>query len=211
MYQYQEIILILSPVVIIEECILIPGKNIMQTNVAQLLKAPVGSIRVLPVSDTLEDEGKQYLIQGEVTLTRTNNSILAQGTLTASTEFTCSRCLRQFTCNLTLHIEEEYFPTIDIITGLKLPPPEEAGSFTIDEHHVLDLTEAIRQYIVMAVPMKPLCKEECAGLCSICGKDLNLGACGCRQEEIDTRWAELLKLKNTNKVKITTNRNKGRK
>ena len=182
----------------------------MQTNVAQLLKAPIGSIRTLTVNNTLEDNGSQYLVQGELTLVRTNRSILAQGTLTSQTPMTCSRCLKPYTCNLSLKIEEEYFPTIDIITGTKLPQPEDPGSFTIDEHHDLDLTEAIRQYIITAIPMKPLCKETCAGLCSTCGKDLNLGECGCKTEEIDPRWSELLKLKNSNKVKIT-NRNKGRK
>jgi len=72
--------------------------------------------------------------------------------------------------NLQLKIQEEFFPTIDIETGLKLPKPEDPGSFTIDEHHILDLTEAIRQYIVTAMPMKPLCKTECAGLCDTCGQ-----------------------------------------
>ena len=182
----------------------------MQTNVAQLLKAPVGSIRTFQVNNILEDNGSQYRVQGEVTLIRTNRSILVQGTLNSQTEIICSRCLKPFTYNISLEIEEEYFPTIDIITGVKLPEPEEPGAFTIDEHHELDLTEAIRQYIVTAMPMKPLCKEGCAGLCATCGKDLNTGECGCRQEEIDLRWSQLLKLKNSNKVKIT-NRNKGRK
>jgi uncharacterized protein len=105
---------------------------------------------------------------------------------------------------------EEYFPKIDVITGARLPEPEDPGSFTLDEHHELDLTEAIRQYIVTAMPMKPLCKEACAGLCATCGKDLNQGKCDCTMETVDPRWAELLKLKNSNKVKIS-NRNKGRK
>jgi uncharacterized protein len=60
------------------------------------------------------------------------------------------------------------------------------------------------------MPMKPLCKEDCAGLCTVCGKDLNQGKCVCTQEETDPRWAELLKLKNSNKVKIA-NPNKQRK
>jgi uncharacterized protein len=60
------------------------------------------------------------------------------------------------------------------------------------------------------MPMKPLCKEDCAGLCATCGKDLNKVKCKCTQEEIDPRWAELLKLKNSNKVKIV-NPNKQRK
>jgi uncharacterized protein len=50
--------------------------------------------------------------------------------------------------------------------------------------------------------MKPLCREDCAGLCASCGEDLNLGKCDCKQEEMDPRWAELLKLKKSNKVKI---------
>ena len=185
-------------------------KIIMQTNVAQLLKAPVGSIRTFPVDDTLEESGTEYRVNGELTLMRSTSSILVQGRLNTQTDITCSRCLKQFTLKLPLKFQEEFFPTIDVFTGVRLPPPEDPGSFTIDEHHVLDLTEAIRQYIVTAIPMKPLCKEDCAGLCSTCGKDLNLGKCGCKQEEIDPRWAELLKLKNSNKVKIA-NPNKQRK
>ncbi|MBN1643538.1 MAG: DUF177 domain-containing protein [Dehalococcoidales bacterium] len=167
----------------------------MQTNVAQLLKSPIGSIRTLEVSSTLSYDDKQIPVKGEITLTRTHRSILAQGTLTASVRMTCSRCLKPFGSKIRLNVQEEYFPTIDIVTGEKMSSPEEEGSFTIDEHHVLDLTEAIRQYIVMALPMKPLCRENCAGLCSICGKDLNEGDCGCRETETDPRWAELLKLK----------------
>jgi uncharacterized protein len=185
-------------------------KNIMQTNVAQLLKAPVGSIRTFSIDDNLEDNGIEYHVKGELTLIRSTNSILVQGRLYTQTEMNCSRCLKPFTLKIPLKIEEEFFPTIDIITGMKLPEPEDPGSFTIDEHHILDLTEAIRQYIVTAIPMKPLCREDCAGLCATCGKDLNLGKCDCHEEEIDPRWVELLKLKNSNKVKIA-NPNKQRK
>ena len=174
----------------------------MQTNVAQLLKAPVGSIRTFPIDDVLEESGTEYHVKGELTLIRSTNSILVQGRLETQAHIACSRCAKPFTQKIPLKIQEEFFPTIDIITGAKLPKPEDPGSFTIDEHHILDLTEAIRQYIITALPMKPLCKEDCAGLCGTCGKDLNQGKCGCTQEEIDPRWAELLKLKNSNKVKI---------
>jgi len=177
-------------------------KNIMQTNVAQLLKAPVGSLRAFPVDDVLVENGTEYHIKGELTLIRSTNSILVQGRLFTQTEMNCGRCLKPYTLKIPLKIQEEFFPTIDIITGMKLPPTDDPGSFTIDEHHILDLTEAIRQYIVTAMPMKPLCKEDCAGLCATCGKDLNLGDCGCHQQEMDPRWAELLKLKKSNKVKI---------
>ena len=74
----------------------------MQTNVAQLLKAPVGSIRTLPVDDDLEDNGTVYHVKGEVTLIRTNTSILVQGTLNTQTRIACSRCLKPFTLENSL-------------------------------------------------------------------------------------------------------------
>ena len=167
----------------------------MQTNVAQLLKSPIGSIRTIKADTSLSYDDNQFPVKGEITLTRTHRSILAQGTLTAEIKMICSRCLNPFNSKIRLNVQEEYFPTIDIVTGEKMSSPEEEGGFTIDEHHVLDLTEAIRQYIVMALPMKPLCKDDCAGLCATCGKDLNEGECGCREKGIDPRWAVLLKLK----------------
>jgi uncharacterized protein len=95
---------------------------------------------------------------------------------------------------MTLNFEEEYLPTIDAVSGAPLPLPEEASTFTIDEHHILDLTEAIRQYALLAVPMKPLCRKECAGLCPNCGKNLNQGPCDCPAQNIDPRWSKLTKL-----------------
>lgn len=174
-------------------------KSIMQTNVAQLLKSPIGSIRTLKVDSALSYDDNQFPVKGEITLMRTHRSILAQGTSTTEIKMICSRCLKPFNNKIHFNVQEEYFPTIDIITGDKMSLPEEDGSFTIDEQHVLDLTEAIRQYIVMALPMKPLCKTNCAGLCSTCGKDLNGGECDCREKRIDPRWAELLKLKKRSK------------
>jgi len=96
---------------------------------------------------------------------------------------------------MTVKVEEEYFPTVDVVSGAPLALPEEPGVFTISEQHILDLTEAIRQNAIVAIPMKPLCREDCAGICPKCGKDLNQGECGCPTEEVDPRWAKLLKLK----------------
>jgi uncharacterized protein len=108
-------------------------------------------------------------------------------------EATCSRCLSLFNCPLTLNIEEEYFPITDVASGTVMPLPEEVGSFLIDEQHILDLTEAIRQYELLALPMKPLCRKDCAGLCSTCGYDLNQGPCNCPPHQADLRRSELSK------------------
>ena len=168
----------------------------MQINVAQQLKAPIGSIRDYEVDQVIDvtGDGNGSLVRGKVSLMRTDRSILVKGVLNTEVELTCSRCLSPFNCPLTLNIEEEYFPTTDVVSGASLPLPEEPGCFTIDERHVLDLTEAIRQYALLAIPMKPLCREDCAGLCSYCGHNLNRGPCGCTPQGADPRWSELSKL-----------------
>ena len=125
---------------------------------------------------------------------RTHRGILAKANLHTEVKVTCSRCLGLFSCPLVLNFEDEYFPTTDVVSGVSLPLPEEPGCFTIDEHHTLDLTEAIRQYALLAIPMKPLCRQDCAGLCPHCGYNLNQGACDCLPQEADPRWSELSKL-----------------
>jgi uncharacterized protein len=169
----------------------------MQINVAQLLRASIGSVRDYEIKKVIDitGDGVDSLVQGKVRLMRTNRSILVRGTLETDVELTCSRCLGQFKCLLKMNLEEEYYPTADVDTGVAIAVPDEPGCFTIDQNHILDLTEAVRQYALLALPMKPLCKENCAGLCPFCGQNLNRGPCGCLVKSADPRWAELSKLK----------------
>ena len=137
----------------------------MWINVAQQLRAPIGTMRSYEVNEVIDvvgDGGSR--VQGEVSLMRTNRGILAKATLNTEVELTCSRCLNSFSFPLTLSFEEEYFPTTDMASGAPLTSSDNPGSFIIDEHHVLDLTEAIRQHGLLAFPMKPLCREDCTGL-----------------------------------------------
>ncbi len=151
----------------------------MQINVSQQLRASIGSRRGYKVEGAINLAGGDGVVNGEVELTRTDRGILVKGIVHTEVKVTCSRCLNLFSCPLTLGIEEEYFPVTDVISGTSLPLPEEPGCFTIDERHILDLTSALQQYVLLAVPMKPLCREDCAGLCPDCGQNLNNGLCGC--------------------------------
>jgi uncharacterized protein len=166
----------------------------MWINVSQQLKASIGSWRSYKVNENIDISGNTSKVQGKVELVRTDRGILVKGTLQTEVEIACSRCLSSFSCPLTLSIEEEYFPVTDVVSGAALPLPEETSCFTIDEYHVIDLTEAIRQYTLMAIPMKPLCREDCAGLCSNCGQNLNRISCCCQLKEKDSRWSEVNKL-----------------
>jgi uncharacterized protein len=137
----------------------------LEINVAQMLKGSIGTEKIVPVSGSVEITGfGESTVDGKLKLTRTNRSILVQGTLQAQVKAICARCLTAFDCPLELKIEEEYFPMTDVNSGIPVPEPEEPDSFLIDEHLILDLSEAVRQYALMAVPMKPLCQPDCPGI-----------------------------------------------
>jgi uncharacterized protein len=173
----------------------------MEINVSQQLKASIGSVREYEIDNQTDilGIGVSSLVKGKVKLTRTNRGILAQGDLNTKIPVECSRCLKTFDCPLTFKIEEEYFPVIDVNSGTPLEIPDDPSIFMIDEHHILDLSEAIRQNALLAVPMKPLCREDCAGLCTRCGKDLNKGKCDCSPQAIDPRWSKLAELASAGK------------
>jgi uncharacterized protein len=168
----------------------------MQINVSQLLQEPIGSTREYEINEAAEiiSDGKEYNVQGKCHLLRTQRSILVKCALKTEVELTCSRCLGRFRHPLKIKYEEEYIPTVDIHSGAPLPSLEEVSAFTIDEFHTIDLTEAVHQYSLLAMPMKALCDEDCAGLCQKCGQNLNQGKCDCPAEDIDPRWSELTKL-----------------
>jgi uncharacterized protein len=168
----------------------------MQINVSQLLQEPIGASRDYEISGEVDvaGDGNCREASGKVRLLRTHRGILVRAELNTEIELVCSRCLRPFRYPVTLKIEEEYIPVVDVVSGAPLPASEEPGSFVIDEHNVIDLTEAIRQYALLAVPMKPLCKEDCAGLCPVCGNNMNQESCRCPESVTDPHWSELSKL-----------------
>jgi uncharacterized protein len=165
--------------------------DMVQINVSQQLKSIIGTLRDYEVDTTVDIEGKEQQISGNVRLMRVDRGILAKVHFKTMVNMQCSRCLCDFTYPLDINIEEVYFPTLDINTGTTLPSPEEPGSFTIDDHNILDLTEAIRQYVLIAVPIKLLCRQECAGICPSCGVNLNEKTCDCLPGIIDPRWSVL--------------------
>ena len=169
----------------------------MQINVAQLLKEPVGAKRSYKI-DELAGENEENQVTGEINLIRTNRGVLVMGTLATVITGPCSRCLGTAKIPVTFSMEDEYFPVIDINSGLHITAsPDE---FRISENHVLDLTEAIRQYIIMATPTKILCKPDCQGLCPVCGQELAKGDCGHSNTSYDHRWDKLVQKKKESKV-----------
>jgi len=172
----------------------------MRYNLAQLLMEPVGSTRDYDIECSSIDptggpENGTEWAQGWVRVIRTHQGVLVRAKLETEVNLTCSRCVSKFEHQLVLTVEEESFPTVDPATGRKTELPEEAEcELLLDDQHVLDMDELIRQYALTEAPIKPLCHKECPGLCPECGTNLNEGKCKCKAVPMDPRWETLAKL-----------------
>lgn len=119
---------------------------------------------------------------GTLRLMRTPAGILVSGTLSHQMDESCSRCLEPFVRTQVIELNDEFLPVVDVNTGLPLPETGDLDAFRLTPEHLLNLSDAIRQYAILEDPIAPLCKSDCKGLCSRCGANLNLGPCGCRPE-----------------------------
>ena len=166
-------------------------------NVAQLLKERAGATRTIEVNGPeLELEGAApAFVRGRIALTRTDIGIWASGDVAVSTDATCSRCLVPFTSWASVRIDDVFLPRVDLVTGAKIDPASDpdADTDSIDVHHVLDLMNTLREYRLAAMPLAPLCREDCEGICPQCGTDRNEATCSC-EPELDPRWAKLREL-----------------
>jgi uncharacterized protein len=170
-------------------------------NLAQLLKERVGATRRLPVETPLlalysedGDRVEAHDLKGEVKVTRLTDGLLVQGDIEAQVALECSRCLDDFLLPVDASLEEQFQPSIDIESGHPIKRAEfdlDDNIFMLDPNHLMDLTEPIRQALLVALPMRPLCREDCKGLCSVCGANRNFVDCGHVEEQTDSRWAGL--------------------
>ena len=112
--------------------------------------------------------------------------ILVTGSVEAQTVLECARCLAEFRSSVELDVCE-----------LFLAPdrePEDKESYRISGMEI-DLEPMLRDAVTLDLPLNPLCKEDCKGICARCGRDLNLGACDCVEDTTDPRWAALDQLR----------------
>jgi|SRR5690606_10283282 uncharacterized protein len=121
-----------------------------------------------------------------VQVTRTNQGYYVTGKIHGRYQVPCDRCLEMIWKPLTAEFSETFYDrrSRDREENDKIAGPEG-----------IDLTQTLMEAVTFSLPMKHLCREDCRGLCSTCGKNRNTGDCSCSEQEIDPRLAVLAKWK----------------
>lgn len=160
----------------------------IKINVAQIKKRLVGEkslvFELTPAE--LEISPQEMAIDGTVQLTgsisNAGDVLLLQAVMEAKVQRTCGRCLKEFTGVTKAEVVEKFYPAS--------AENIENDAFVYDSD-VIDITEPLREGLLLAEPMQALCKPDCRGLCPVCGADLNDGDCGCDRLTVDPRLAAL--------------------
>jgi uncharacterized protein len=141
------------------------------------INEPVTGVRTALA--TLEEDP----VKGELRAESVVEGVLITGRLTGRAEFRCARCVSVAQEPVSVEVCELFAKR-----GQDVPPESDAYEIAGTEVH---LEPMLRDALALALPLNPLCREDCKGLCPHCGMDLNEGQCDCRDEETDPRWAPL--------------------
>jgi uncharacterized protein len=161
---------------------------------------PEGLDRRFEVRDAVSDGLELAMplaspLEVELNLALHAGRVLVRGWVAGSVALECSRCLKGFTLPLDSKVETYLEIAADGATEADHELPREEMDTRLIEKGRIDLRDIIAEQIHLAVPVKTLCLEECRGLCSHCGVDLNSGDCSCGEDQTDSRWDALKELK----------------
>ena len=160
----------------------------IKINVAEIQKKLVGEkhLRFELSAQELDITPQELRLLGPVqmegTMSNVGDVLLLRAELEASVECVCGRCLKVFSTATSADVLEKYYPRASA------NPEEDAFVYDSD---VIDITEPLRESLLLAEPIQALCKQDCRGLCPVCGADLNDGDCGCDRFTVDPRLAAL--------------------
>jgi uncharacterized protein len=140
----------------------------------------------------LEAEGVEFScpVKLNLRLLKSGKNYIGKGEIETEICLECSRCLRKFTQNLKSEIR---FLIQEEKDQLILEAEDRENQ--ILPGSIFGLDDLVRESLILSLPFKPLCTENCKGLCPVCGADLNLSTCECKKDLIDPRWDKLKELK----------------
>jgi uncharacterized protein len=171
-------------------------------NVAPLLKQPLGTRIDLDVQESPIDprgenagllEASIVDIDALIHATHTNPGAYFEGSADAHVAAQCARCLTPVDTPVHADFAEQYYALVPVEHGVALVEPPLDGK-TIASDFKVDLVPLLREELILVTPVASLCRPDCAGLCPVCGDDLNVRP-HAHDETVDARWSALAELK----------------
>jgi uncharacterized protein len=146
-----------------------------------------------PEEIVLDEEHVRLLEPPQITgrVSRSGHEVRVQGKLNARAEVDCDRCLKTVPVAVETAFDVNYVPAEDYRRSEAAELQEEDLSLSVFDGETIDVDELVREQLLLALPARALCGEQCKGLCPTCGADRNTNPCDCHSQEIDPRWAGL--------------------
>ncbi|MFQ5435300.1 MAG: DUF177 domain-containing protein [Anaerolineae bacterium] len=160
----------------------------LRFNFGFLLESPIGTSREMELdypSIIISEDVTLSPLQGKFNATRISEGVFINGRLNSTVATTCMRCLDDITSPISFELDELFYYPAETT-------PE--GSYAWSDTGFIDLSPLVRELSLLEIPIKPVCREDCQGLCMVCGQNLNEAGCGCEEDNIDPRLAKLKSL-----------------
>ena len=157
----------------------------LRLNVGFLINSPIGISRSFDFEDERMPVGDDLVLTdfaGTAKISRTPQGLLVQGDFQGTAPLECVRCLSGFSRRMHWDFTELYAFKKENVTDSGLLMPEDAH---------IDLQPLMREYALLEVPINPLCRPDCKGLCSVCGENRNEVDCGHGNDRDDTPFSNL--------------------
>ena len=141
----------------------------------------------------LDDEQARLTMPPEVRgrVVREGREVRLRGSIRARAEVECDRCLKTIEVPVETKFDVAFIPSADYERDETHELLEEDLNLSVFEGEEIDVDELVREQVLLALPSRVLCREDCKGLCPTCGVDRNTETCACEQSEVDPRWTAL--------------------
>ena len=136
---------------------------------------------------------KPVAVSGKVR--RSGAEVFVTGHLETQAEIECDRCLKPLESVINTDFGVEYITDSEYEASYAAELSEEDLAVSVFDGEAIDLDEMVKEQLLLSLPLRSLCREDCKGICPVCGADRNSTNCSCESSEGDPRWAALRNLK----------------
>jgi uncharacterized protein len=154
--------------------------------------AQVYETNELPLEDTEVRLAEQAEVRGRIR--RTGKEVELQGKLHTKIEMVCDRCLQPVELLIDTEFSERFVRAVSWAAEEQHELQAEDLNIAVFDGEGIELDDLVREELLLALPVNVLCREDCQGLCPVCGIDRNLRNCQCESDVVDSRWQKLKEL-----------------